>query len=83
MIFAGPQAQFDERPGIRNRLALPAVVRLITAHRRFTLLVPCAARFPAEIMLADQRFLDGLCALRVNLLLAPRFTRLLPAQRFL
>ena len=76
MILARPQAQLDQRARVRHRLALPAVVRLITPHGCFAGLVPRAARFPTQIVFADQRFLNRLRPFAIDFLLparAPRF----------
>ena len=70
MIFAGAQSQLDQCAGIRNGLALPAVVGLKAAHGGFAVGVPCAGRFSGEVVLADQSFLDGLRPVRSNNLLS-------------
>jgi len=69
VILARPQAQTDQRARVGNFLGLPAVVALITAHGVFAGLVPGAGRFSREVMLADQRFLNGAGSIRVNFLL--------------
>ena len=79
MVLARPQTQFDQRPRVRHRLALPSIVGLIAAHGRFAGLIPGAGSFSAQIMLADQGFLDGLRSLGINFLLA---ADTLPARAF-
>jgi hypothetical protein len=48
------------------------VVGLISAQGIFRGLRPLAGGFAAEVVLADQRFLNGLRAIGVNFLLAAR-----------
>lgn len=85
MILAGAQSQLDERSRVGHGLALPAVVRLVAAHGFFAGLVPGAGSFSAEVVLADQGFLNGLGSLGVDFLLAagPRrfFSRGAPRSR--
>jgi len=69
VILARPQAQTDQRPRVGNFLGLPAVIALISPHGVFARLIPRAGRLSAQIMLANQRFLNGASSLRVNLLL--------------
>ncbi len=70
VIVAGTEAKADERSRIRYRLRLPPMVGLITAHGVFAGLIPRSRGLSGHIMFADQRFLDRLRALRINLLLA-------------
>ena len=70
MVFAGTEAEFDQRPRVGHFLALPAVIRLIAAHGLFTGLVPGSGGFSAQIVFADQGFLNGLGSFRVDFLLA-------------
>jgi len=72
MVVARPQSQADQGARVGYGLRLPAVVGLIAPHRLFTGLIPRTGRFAAQVVLAYQRFLNGLRALRFNLLLAPR-----------
>src|ERR1017187_5354383 len=51
-------------------LARPSLVGLVAAHSLFAGLVPCARSFPAEVMFADQGFLNGLGSLGIDFLLA-------------
>src|SRR5215472_14081718 len=55
----GPKAQLDQGAGVGGDLRLPAVVRLIAEHGFLRRLVPDARGLTAEVMLADQRVLDG------------------------
>jgi len=71
MVFAWAKSQLDQGTGIWNGLALPAVIGLKAPHGGLTIGVPCAGRLSGKIVLADQRFLDRLCAIRVDNLLAP------------
>jgi hypothetical protein len=71
MILARTQAQADERARIGNGLALPSVIGLVAPHRIFAGLVPGSGGIAAQIMFADQRFLNRLCAYGINLLLPP------------
>ena len=80
VILAWPQAQTDQSARVGNLLGLPAVVALITAHGVFAGLVPGAGRFSREVMLADQRFLNGAGSIRVNFLLTAHPRGLLPAR---
>ena len=72
MVVAWPQSQADQSARIGYRFRLPAVVGLIAAHGIFAGLVPRSGRFAAQVMFANQRFLNLLRPLRINLLLAPR-----------
>ena len=80
MIVTRSQAKADERSRIWDRLRLPPMIGLILAHCIFAGLVPGSGGFAAQIMFADQRFLNGLRPLRIDLLLATR-GRLLLASR--
>lgn len=82
MVLARSQAQLDQCPRVGYRLALPAVIRLVAAHGLFAGLVPGARRFSGHVVLADQRFLDCLCPLGVDFLLAARLRRLLVRGMF-
>ena len=66
VIFARAQAELDQRPGIRNGLALPAVVGLVAAHGLFARLVPGARRFPFEVVFANQGLLNRLGSFGIN-----------------
>ena len=66
MIFTRAQAQLDERSRIGDCLTLPAVIGLVTAHGFFAGLIPCPGSFSAQVMLANQRFLNGLRSLGIN-----------------
>jgi len=72
VIMAWPQTQADQCARIGDRLRLPAVIGLIVAHGVFAGLVPGSGRLAAQVMFANQRFLNLLRPLRINLLLAPR-----------
>jgi hypothetical protein len=72
MIVARPQAQADQRARIGYGLRLPSVIGLIAPHGLFTGLIPGSSRFARHIVFANQRFLDRLRPLGLNLLLAPR-----------
>ncbi len=77
--MAWSQAQFDEGPRVGHCLRLPAMVGLIAAQGIFRSLSPFAGGFASEIVLADQRFLNGLRAIGVNLLLSAHPRRFLPS----
>ena len=66
MIFARPQTQLDQRPRVGDGFDLPAVICLVTPHGFFTGLIPCSGSFSAQVMLANQRFLNGLRSLGIN-----------------
>jgi hypothetical protein len=72
VVVARAQAQADQRTRIGYRFRLPAVIRLIAAHGVFARLVPGPGRFAAQVMFANQSFLNLLRPLRIDLLLAPR-----------
>ncbi len=72
MVVARPQSQADQGARVRYSLRLPAVVGLIASHGIFAGLIPRSGRFAGHIMLADQRFLDGLRPLGIDFLLASR-----------
>ena len=69
MIFARTQSQLDQSARVGNGLVLPAVVRLELAQRVFGGRVPFSGRLAAQVMLLDERFLNLLGALGINLLL--------------
>jgi len=70
MVLTRSEAQADQRSRIRNGLALPAVVGLISAHRLFAGIVPSAGRLARQVMLADQSFLNCRRPLGIDFLLA-------------
>jgi len=71
MFLAWAQPKTDQGARIGNGLALPAMVRLIFAHGIFAGLVPASGGLAfIEIVLADQRLLNFLGAIGINLLLA-------------
>lgn len=70
MVFARAQPQLDQRARVRNRLALPTLVRLVAAHGLFTGLVPRSRGFSLQVMFTNQGLLNGLGSLGVNFLLA-------------
>lgn len=72
MIMARSQSQADQSSRIGNGLRLPAMVRLIAAHGGFTRFVPGSRRFSAQVMLANQGFLNFLRPLGIDFLLTPR-----------
>ena len=72
MVVAWPQPQADQSARIGHRFRLPAVVGLIAAHGIFAGLVPGSGRFAAQVMFANQRFLNLLRPLGIDLLLAAR-----------
>jgi len=73
MIRARSQSQLDERAGIRNSLILPSMIALKAPHGFLAGLIPSSAGFPAEIVLVDERFLNSLRALGIDLLLSANF----------
>jgi hypothetical protein len=72
VVVARPQSQADQSARVGYSLRLPAVVGLIASHGIFAGLIPRAGRFPGHVMLAYQRFLDGLRPLGIDFLLASR-----------
>ena len=70
MIVARPESEFDEGARVGNRFILPAIVALEFSQRVFGGRVPFSGRLAAQVMLLDQRFLDLLGALGINLLLS-------------
>ena len=70
MILARTQAQADQSARIGDGFALPALIGLVAAHGFFAGLVPGASGFAAEVVLADQGFLNGPSSLGVYFLLA-------------
>src|SRR5258706_7667213 len=72
MVMARPEPQAEQRARVGHSLRWPAMIGLIAPHGVFTGLIPGSARLAAQVVLANQRFLDRLCALGINLLLAPR-----------
>ena len=70
MVLARAQTQLDQRARVGHRLTLPAVVGLVTAHGLFAGLVPRSRGFSLQVVFANQRFLNGLGSLGIDLLLA-------------
>ena len=71
MIFTRSQPQLDECSRVGHGLVLPSVIGLIPPHGFLARLIPFPGRLALQVMLADERFLDCLCAFRINLLLSP------------
>lgn len=71
MIVVRPQPQADQGARIGHRLRLPAVIGLISPHRLFAGLIPFTGGFAGQVVLANQRFLDRLRPLPIDLLLSP------------
>ena len=69
MVVARAQTQADQRAGVRHSLRLPAVIGLVAAHGVFAGLVPGLASLAAQVVLANQRFLNFLRAFGIDLLL--------------
>lgn len=72
MIVVRSETQADEGAGIWHGFRLPTMVGLITAHRVFAGLIPGSFSFRTQVMFPDQRLLDLLRTLRIDLLLAAR-----------
>lgn len=72
MIVTRPQTQADEGAGVGHSLRLPSMVGLVTPHGIFAGLVPRSCCGAAQVVLPDQRLLDLLRALWIDLLLPPR-----------
>ncbi len=70
MIVIRSQSQFDQGARVGRGFGLPIVIGLIALHRLLRRVVPHAGRFPREVVLANQGFLDFQRALRVDLLLS-------------
>src|SRR6266566_3580696 len=79
--MVGSQSQLDQGAGVRNYLALPAVIGLEALHRSLRLGVPDAGGVAVQIMFTNQPFLNFTGARGVDLLLAA-LTRN-PLARFL
>jgi hypothetical protein len=83
MILARPKAKLDERSGVRNRFALPAMVRLVFPHGFFAGRIPCPGRLSGQVVLTNQSRLNGLRAFGVDLLLPAHPAGLFPPERLL
>ena len=70
MILARPKAQLNQCARVGNLFGLPALISLKTPHGFFAGLVPRARSLAAQIVFADQSFLNCLGSFRVNLLLS-------------
>src|SRR5579863_1159771 len=79
VIVARSEAELNESARVGHGLRLPAMVALVMAQGVLGRIIPLAGRLTAEVVLADQGFLNGLSALGVNLLLSPRLHCFLPA----
>ena len=64
------EAQADQGARIGNGFRLPAVVGLIAAQGVFAGLIPGSSGLSRHIVFADQSFLNFLCAIGINFLLA-------------
>jgi hypothetical protein len=82
MVFAGSQPEFDESAGVGNRLALPAMIGLVAAHRLFAGLGPRARGLSAHVVFADECFLNRLRSLGVDFLLPASACRFFPGGAF-
>jgi len=69
MIVVRAESQLDEGARIGHGLALPTVIRLELAKGGFGRSIPFAAGQPAHVVLTDERFLDLMGALSIDLLL--------------
>jgi hypothetical protein len=80
--MTGSQAESNQSTRIWNTLALPALVRLVTAHGLLGCVVPLSRRLATHIMLAEQSLLDLAATFAINRLLPAyaRFTWLLAAM---
>lgn len=70
MIVARTQPEADQSARIGHGFRLPAVIGLVAPHGVFAGLIPIAGCVGAKVVLADQRFLNCLRTLGINLLLA-------------
>jgi len=70
MVVAGPESQADERSRIRYGLRLPTVIGLEAAHGILAGLIPRSGWLSAQIMFADESFLNRLRSFGFNFLLA-------------
>ena len=77
MVLARSKAQLNQSARVGNLFSLPALISLKMPHGFFAGLVPSAGGFAAQIVFADQSFLNRLCSFGVNLLLASSADRLL------
>jgi hypothetical protein len=73
------QSHANQCARVRNALALPALVSLITAHGCLRGIIPLTGGLAAHVALANERSLDLARTLAVNSLLPTRPTRLLAA----
>src|SRR5438445_13526681 len=82
MLMTGSQAESNQSTRIWNALALPALVRLVTAHGLLGCVVPRSRRLTTHVMLTDQSLLDLAATFTINRLLpaCAGFTRLLAAM---
>jgi len=69
MVCTGPQAELDESSRVWNLFGLPAMIALVAPHGLFALVIPVASGLAAQIVFADQSFLDGSRSLRIDLFL--------------
>jgi hypothetical protein len=69
VIVAGPEAEFDQRARVGDSLVLPAIVGLESPQGVFRGGIPFSGRLAAEVVLTNERFLDLVSAVGINLLL--------------
>jgi len=67
--MARAESEADQSTRVGHRLRLPAMIRLIAAHRVFTGLIPASGRRGAKVVLPDQSCLNSLGAFGINFLL--------------
>ncbi len=72
VVVIGTQPELDQGACIGNCLALPSIVRLVFLKSLLGSIVPFPGRIAVEVMLTDQRFLNLLCPLGIDLLLPSR-----------
>ena len=70
MFVIGTEAKFDEGARIGGGFRLPSIIGLKLLHGLFRSIVPDPGGFSAEVMFANQGFLDLTSALGIDLLLA-------------
>ena len=58
MLVIWPQSELDQRSRIGSGLGLPVVIGLIPLHRLLRSIIPYAGRFPRQVVLANQGFLN-------------------------
>ncbi len=69
VLVVGTEAQLDQRPRVGDLFALPSMFGLVALHGLLRRVIPGGGWFPAQVVFANQGFLDFLGTLGIDFLL--------------